>query len=99
MVEPHVRINDESGTADDGGLFYTGNLPPESLLVTAVMASVERYSKDAKPSDALDAAGVLSAVLKGHDQAWTGLEGSLLQIGGDATTGRGQVVLKTLGGA
>jgi len=99
VVEPHVRINDESGTADDGGLFYTENLPPESLLITAVMASVERYSKDAKPSDALDATGVLSAVLKGQDQAWTGLEGSLLQIGGDATTGRGQVVLKTLGGA
>lgn len=97
VVEPHVRINDESGTADDGGLFYTENLPPESVLITAVMASVERYSKDAKPSDALDAAAVLSAVLNGHGTAWKGLQHTLLQVGGDATTGRGQVVLTALG--
>src|SRR5574337_153633 len=33
VVEPHVRIDNASGTASDGGLFYTENLPPESLML------------------------------------------------------------------
>ena len=33
LVEPHVRIDDDTGAADGGGLFYTENLPPESLLI------------------------------------------------------------------
>lgn len=32
-VEPHVRIDNDSGTAEKGGLFYTENLPPESLFI------------------------------------------------------------------
>ncbi|HOU91880.1 MAG TPA: type III-B CRISPR module RAMP protein Cmr4, partial [Polyangiaceae bacterium] len=48
VVEPHVRIDDESGTASDGGLFYVENLPPESVLVSLVMASPERRSNDAE---------------------------------------------------
>ncbi|MCX8097785.1 MAG: type III-B CRISPR module RAMP protein Cmr4, partial [Casimicrobiaceae bacterium] len=39
LVEPHVRINDKTGTADDGGLFYTENLPPESILTAPLMCS------------------------------------------------------------
>ncbi|RME76866.1 MAG: type III-B CRISPR module RAMP protein Cmr4, partial [Planctomycetota bacterium] len=42
VVEPHVRIADETGTADDGGLFYTECVPPESLFVFLTMASQER---------------------------------------------------------
>ena len=45
VVEPHVRIDDESGTAEDGGLFFTENLPPESLMVSLAMASIERRKK------------------------------------------------------
>lgn len=44
LVEPHVRIDEKTGTASDGGLFYTENLPPESLLIAPVMASAERLS-------------------------------------------------------
>ncbi len=87
VVEPHVRINDETGTADDGGLFYTENLPPESLLVSTAMASVERRKKGEKESDRLEAAAVLETVKNALDT-------ELVQMGGDATTGRGQVVLK-----
>jgi CRISPR-associated protein Cmr4 len=29
VVEPHVRIDNKTGTASDGGLFYTENLPPK----------------------------------------------------------------------
>lgn len=121
VVEPHVRINDESGTADDGGLFFTENLPAESLLVTLAMASQERRKQGNGGSQARDERGsgtqgptesvramssdeVLRAIRDGvKDTAVTntavkntgikGLDDALVQIGGDATTGRGQVVV------
>ncbi|MDQ5911226.1 MAG: CRISPR-associated protein Cmr4 [Pseudomonadota bacterium] len=98
VVEPHVRINNKSGTADDGGLFYTENLPPESLLIAPVMASVERYHRERKPASLKTAEEVLQIVLHGDGNGFGGLDERLLQIGGDATTGRGQVILKVAGG-
>jgi CRISPR-associated protein Cmr4 len=86
LVEPHVRIDENTGTAKDGGLFYTENLPPESLLLAPVLASKTRTGKDGE----LPAESVLSQI-KGA------LNGKLLQIGGDATTGRGLVVAKVEG--
>ncbi len=83
LVEPHVRINDETGTADDGGLFYTENLPPESLLIAPLMASATRAGKGDEQK--LESEAVMT-------QARTVLHGRLLQMGGDATTGRGLVV-------
>lgn len=98
VVEPHVRINNETGTADDGGLFYTENLPPESLLIAPVMASVERTTDKIRGDKArLNAAEALRTVLTGDDNGFGGLDGKLLQIGGDATTGRGQVICKVVG--
>lgn len=91
VVEPHVRINDKTGTADDGGLFYTENLPPESLLLAPLMATAERSGKGA-----LSAEDVLAAVLEGGE-GLKGLDGQLVQVGGDATTGRGQVVITAVG--
>ncbi len=85
LVEPHVRIDDETGTAADGGLFYTENLPPESLLVAPVLASQVRNGKKKDDSNFMDAANVLLKIT-------TVINGKLLQIGGDATTGRGLVV-------
>ena len=87
LVEPHVRIDDETGAADDGGLFYTENLPPESLLVAPLLASGDRSGKDG----AMNAEEVLLKIR-------LVLEGQLLQIGGDATTGRGLVMARTGGG-
>ncbi len=90
LVEPHVRINDETGTAHDGGLFYTENLPPESLLVSLAMASKERVKKgDSKAAE--PAEEILASVQDA-------LDGELVQVGGDATTGRGQVVLRFVKG-
>ena len=87
LIEPHVRIKPETGTADPGGLFYTENLPPESLLIAPLLASQTRTGK---------ADNHLSA-----DEVFTRLkpllDGKLLQIGGDATTGRGLVVAKVEG--
>lgn len=88
LVEPHVRINPETGTAADGGLFYTENLPPESLLLAPLLASATRTGRQ---DDALGADEVL-VKLK------TALDGKLVQVGGDATTGRGLVMLKVMEG-
>jgi len=82
LVETHVRINGKTGAADEGGLFYTENLPPEVLLLAPVMASRTRGG-----SQAFQAEEVLDAL---RDL----LDGAILQIGGDATTGRGLVVAR-----
>lgn len=86
LVEPHVRIDPETGTAKEGGLFYTENLPPESLLIAPLMASCTRTGKE---GDYLEAEAVFSKIKPI-------LDGRLLQIGGDATTGRGLVVAKVV---
>jgi len=84
LVEPHVRINEETGTAESGGLFYTENLPPESLLVAPVMAS--RYRGGKTTGEATE------AML----QVKNAINGKLLQLGGDATTGRGLVMARMM---
>jgi CRISPR-associated protein Cmr4 len=88
LVETHVRIDPGTGTADGGGLFYTENLPPESLLIAPILASQTRTGK-AKEEE-LPAEAVMSQ-LKGA------LDGKLLQIGGDATTGHGLVIARVEG--
>jgi len=80
LVEAHVRINEDTGAADGGGLFYTENLPPESLLIAPVMASRERAANN----NGLSAQDVM-----GHLR--TAVHGKVVQLGGDATTGRGLV--------
>ena len=85
LVEPHVRINPETGTASDGGLFYTENVPPESILVAPVLASQMRTSRQDEWWE--DAQSVLIKIKNL-------LDGRLMQIGGDATTGRGLVVAR-----
>lgn len=84
VVEPHVAIDDASGTVAEGLLFYTENLPPESLLVSTVLASQERRKRG--DGGGLGASSVLDEI-KVLATRW-------VQLGGDATTGRGQVVLR-----
>ncbi len=84
LVEPHVRIDPETGTAADGGLFYTENLPPESLLITALMTS---QTRSGKADEKLEAEEVLTKIK-------VLMDGKVFQIGGDATTGRGLVVAR-----
>lgn len=100
VVEPHVRIDDDSGTADDGALFDTENLPPESILVGLAQASVERFKKGDKDKVAnryVDAGQVLGAVFDSQEEDKPGIADQLLQIGGDATTGRGLVLVHPVG--
>ncbi len=90
-VEPHVRINDATGTADDGGLFFTENLPPESIMAGVLMASDERQKKQHSGDGLLRASQILGAITDTFGDR-------VVQIGGDATTGRGQVLVRFAGG-
>ena len=87
LVEPHVRIDPETGTAANTGLFYTENLPPESLLLAPLMASATRSGQ----AERLEAEDVMFKLK-------TLIDGRLIQIGGDATTGRGLVMAKVVEG-
>ena len=87
VVEPHVRIDDVTGTAAKGALFYTENLPPESLLVAPLLASSTRAGGE----DKMEAEQVLCKIKNAVD-------GKLIQFGGDATTGRGLVLTRVMGG-
>jgi CRISPR-associated protein Cmr4 len=89
-VEPHVRISDESGTADDGGLFYTENVPPESVFVSLVVTSKERVKRGEASDGRLSAQQAMSKV-EGA------ISGEVVQIGGDATSGRGLVAVTFAG--
>lgn len=86
LVEPHVRIDEETGTAEGGGLFYTENLPPESILMAPLLASKTRTGKEEMPAE--------EVFMKTRNV----IDGKLLQIGGDATTGRGLVVTRVVEG-
>lgn len=87
FVEPHVRIDDKTGTAKDGGLFYTENLPPETLLAALVLASDSRTGGRQQKQPAQTIMADITKELAARD-VW--------QFGGDATTGRGLVTLQLL---
>ena len=83
-IEPHVQIEDSTGTAAGGGLFYVENLPPESLFLSTAMFSNERTGHGDASAETL--AEVFADTL--DDQ--------LVQLGGDATYGRGHVIFHRL---
>ncbi len=88
LIEPHVRIDADTGTAADGGLYYTENLPPESLLLAPLMTSKTRSGNKDETLEAEEVMYKIKALI----------DGKLLQIGGDATTGRGLVIARVEGG-
>jgi CRISPR-associated protein Cmr4 len=80
-IAQHVRINDETGTAEPGALFNQENVPSESLFYSVVHAFDER------------AAGEEGKQLRQRDLALETfakkIKGRALQFGGDASTGLG----------
>lgn len=77
-MEPHVRIDDATGNRkrEDGGLLYTENLSPQTFFASLLIASKSR-----RKGHEMQATGVLKNAL-------SFIDGKLVQIGDDATTGR-----------
>jgi CRISPR-associated protein Cmr4 len=95
VVEPHVKIDDATGTASEGAFFYAEHLPPDSLLWCLV--GVGRPRARSEDQEALKKLGLgdaqrVEAYLR--DQ----FDGRPVQIGAEATTGRGLVHLRLAGG-
>jgi CRISPR-associated protein Cmr4 len=78
-VAQHVRISDETGTADGGGLFNQENVPAETLFY-----SVVRFSKGTGPFSAKSPSEAATA----FDDKFTAVD-HIFQFGADATTGLG----------
>ncbi|TVR49027.1 MAG: type III-B CRISPR module RAMP protein Cmr4, partial [Puniceicoccaceae bacterium] len=75
QVSQHVRIHDETGTADPGGLFNEETVPSEALFY-ATMLEIPRRSGEEVDALLTDGRAVLS-------------EEQLIQFGGNGTTGLG----------
>jgi len=86
-VAQHVRISDETGTADPGGLFNQENVPADTLfysLISATKSRVPHADYSGKSADdALDE--FTSKVAKEN----------VFQFGGDASTGLGFASVST----
>jgi CRISPR-associated protein Cmr4 len=86
-VAQHVRISDESGTAEATGLFNQQNVPADTLFYSVLTATKSRVPKgdlkDKSANDALEAFGKkISEVV-------------VFQFGGDASTGLGFCTVTT----
>ncbi len=88
-VRARIRINDNTGTVDDGALWYEENLPAESVLFGLIGVGVDR-SKAKRPSNELCA---------DFRKAMNDGTGATLQIGGKASVGRGLVRFTLTGDA
>ena len=81
-IAQHVRISDETGTAEEGGLFNQENVPSETLFYSILSATKSRVAtgelKHKSADDALDAVET-----KIQNAQYT------FQFGGDASTGLG----------
>ncbi len=84
-VVSRIRLDDETKTVARGALWSEEHLPSDTLLYALLFASKPRANSP--PSDLQDAASVLKFVTDRID-------GKRLQLGGDATVGRGFVKVR-----
>lgn len=85
-VAQHVRISDETGTAEGGALFNQENVPGEAFFYSVLHALHERTA--GKSKEARRDAG------KALDIFANATDGKTFQFGGDASTGLGFCTLK-----
>ena len=78
-IAQHVRISDETGTAERGGLYNQENVPADTLFY-ALLHCLPGRSQDFKSKTAQDAATAFSERV---------IERQVFQFGGDASTGLG----------
>lgn len=89
-VAQHVRINDDTGTAEPGGLFNQENVPADTLfysILSATKSRVPKESKELSEKEAKDALKEFSTKVK---------EQKVFQFGGDASTGLGFCTVRTV---
>jgi CRISPR-associated protein Cmr4 len=81
-VAQHVKISDETGTAEGGALFNQENVPSETLFYSVLHAFDERTANKAKDErrDGGKAIGTFETKIKAV---------GVFQFGGDASTGLG----------
>ncbi|MGH7268591.1 MAG: type III-B CRISPR module RAMP protein Cmr4, partial [Candidatus Rokuibacteriota bacterium] len=94
VVEPHVKIDDSTGTAAGTAFFYAEHLPPDSLLWSLVGVGRPRGRRDdAGELERLGLSGAagIEAYLR------SALSGRAVQVGAEATTGRGLVHVRFTG--
>lgn len=84
-VQTHVRLDRDTKTVEQGGLWTTESLPPDTLLYAPLLASPSRNSAQLTGSEIL--------------QRVAGMGTARTQLGGDETTGQGIVALRFLIGA
>jgi CRISPR-associated protein Cmr4 len=75
-VQPQIKINIETGTAQDGSLRYQELLPADSVLYSLVFFAKERVKDN----------GIMPGVIR---DCVLGAISTHLQMGGDVTLGRG----------
>ncbi len=75
-VQPQIRINFDTGTADEGSLRYQELLPADSVLYSLVFFAPERINNDSLTADVIR--NCVQQAISTH-----------LQMGGDLTLGRG----------
>lgn len=81
-IAQHVRISDETGTAEEGGLFNQENVPSETLFYSVLSATKSRVpAGDLQNKSADDALTVFETKLQQAHHTF--------QFGGDASTGLG----------
>lgn len=84
-VVARIKLQDDTKTVQEGGLWYEESLPAETLLVSLLLASAARDKSGKSEAD------VLKAVRDVLENA--------VQLGGKATVGRGLCHLRLAGGA
>jgi CRISPR-associated protein Cmr4 len=82
-IAQHVRINDETGTAEEGGLFNQENVPSETLFYSVLHATNGRGPQFGPKGSDMKTAG------QAHRAFEDMLKGKIFQFGGDASTGLG----------
>jgi len=80
-IAQHVRISDETGTAEGGALFNQENVPSETMFYSVLKAFDER-SADRTKKDHRKAEDALKEFSKK-------INGKVIQFGGNASTGLG----------
>jgi CRISPR-associated protein Cmr4 len=91
-VITRTKINNETGTVQDGALFTEEYLPSDSVLYSLVLASPEFSKKDTTKLKLLETE---KETMTFFEQTLAGMD-NIFQLGGNATLGKGIIRTKLL---